>query len=167
MLARYHFKNYHYHPSIDVRHWQRDSLLIPYQSFNQQWFRHGKVAASIEVCTEPDRVLLTHHQSSSEDWEDESYPVYLDWTNCNLGGQRPWFLCPVFGCNRRVAILYEDEGGIFACRHCCQLAYSCQREGNFLRALRRADKIFVRLGGETTGIFPRYARKPKGMHWST
>lgn len=53
-------------------------------------------------------------------------PVYLDWTACHLGGQRPWFLCPTRGCGRRIANLYG--GAIFACRHCYRLAYPSQRE---------------------------------------
>jgi len=73
-----------------------------------------------------------------------------------------------------VAILYcgdifPDYGGIFACRHCYGLAYRCQQENSFLRALRRMDKICERLGGDTTGIIPslQYGKKPKGMHWRT
>ena len=113
--------------SIDVRRWKRDGLLSPHQSFGWQWSRHGEVVASIRVRTEPGRVILTYrHRSGNEDWKEESYPVYLDWTACHLGGQRPWFLCPARGCGRRVAILYG--GGIFACRHCYQLAYPSQRE---------------------------------------
>lgn len=80
--------------SFDARRWKRDGLLTPHQSFGWQWSRHGEVAASNRVRTEPDRVILTYrHRSGGEDWKDESYPVYLDWTACNLGGQRPWFLC--------------------------------------------------------------------------
>ena len=93
--------------SIDVRRWKRDGLLTPHQFFGWQWSRHGEVVASICVRTELDRLILTYrHRWGGEDWQDESYPVYLDWTACNLGGQRPWFLCPARGCGRRVAILY-------------------------------------------------------------
>jgi hypothetical protein len=60
---------------------------------------------------EANRVFLTYrHRSSGEDWKDEEYPVRVVQTPCNLGGSRPWFICPVLGCGRRVAILYE--GGI-------------------------------------------------------
>ena len=151
--------------SIDVRCWKRDGLLTPHQSFGWQWSRYGEVVASIRVRTEPSRALLTYrHRIGGEDWKDESYPVYLDWTACNLGGQRPWFLCPARGCGRRVVILYG--GGIFACRHCYQLAYPSQRETWDDRAARRADRIRDKLGWEP-GILNGNGWKPKGMHWNT
>lgn len=83
--------------SIDVRRWNRDGLLTLHQSFGWQWSRHGEVFASINARAEPNRVILTYrHRSGNDDWKDERYPVYLDWTACNLGGQRPWFSvsCP-------------------------------------------------------------------------
>ena len=120
---------------------------------------------SIRARTEPERVILTHrHRSGGDDWKDESYPVYLDWTACHLGGQRPWFLCPAQGCRRRVAILYG--GGIFACRHCYQLAYPSQRETDDDRAARRADRIREKLDWEP-GILNGNGWKPNGMHWNT
>lgn len=151
--------------SIDVRHLKRAGLLIPHKSFGLQWSRHGKVISSIRVRSEPDRVILTYrHCSSGENWKVESYPVYLAWTTCNLGGQRPWFLCPAHGCGRRVAILYG--GGIFACRYCHQLAYPSQRETWDERAARKAGRIRDKLGWEP-GILNINGWKPKGMHWST
>jgi Transposase DDE domain len=33
----------------------------------------------------------------------------LEWTPCNYGGARPWFLCPMDGCRRRVAVLYAGD----------------------------------------------------------
>jgi len=123
------------------------------------------VISAIHVRTEPGRVILTYrHRSGGEDWQDERYPVYLDWTTCNLGGQRPWFLCPARGCGRRVAILYG--GSIFACRHCYQLAYPCQRKTDYDRMARRADRIRDKLGWEPD-ILNGPGEKPKGMHWNT
>ena len=92
--------------SIDVRCWKRDGLLTPHQHFGWQWSRRGEVYASIRVRTEPDRVTLSYrHRSGSKEWQDESYPVILDWTDCHLGGKRPWFICPARGCGRRVALI--------------------------------------------------------------
>jgi len=151
--------------TLDVRHWQRDGLLDPHQSFGWGWSCDGETTASIQVRTEPGRVILTYrHRSHGGDWKDESYPVQLDWTPCNFGGQRPWFLCPVKGCGRRVAILYG--GGIFACRPCYQLAYPSQRETADDRATRRADRIREKLQWEP-GILNGSGCKPKGMHWRT
>lgn len=151
--------------SIDVRRWKRGGLLTPHRSFHWQWLRYGEVVATIRVRTEPGRVILTYrHRRDGEDWKAESYPVYLDWTACHLGGQRPWFLCPARGCGRRVAILYGD--GIFACRHCHQLAYPSQRETWDDRAARKADRIRDKLGWEP-GILNGNRGKPRGMHRRT
>ena len=115
--------------------------------------------------TEPDRVILTpRHRSGSEDWKDESYPVHLDWTAAPVGGKRPWFQCPAEGCGRRVAILYG--GGIFACRHCYRLTYASQREVDYYRMVRRADKLRDKLGWEPGFLNPP-GEKPKGMHGRT
>ena len=151
--------------SIDIRRWNRDGLLAPNKSFGWQWSRNGRASASIWVHTEPDRVILSYkHQRGGDPWRSESYPVYLDWTSCNLGGKRPWFLCPASGCGRRVAILYG--GGIFACRHCYQLAYPSQREPAYDRAAGRADRIREKLGWPR-GFLNGNGGKPKGMHWKT
>ncbi len=151
--------------AIDVRRWRRDGLLDPCQSYGWQWSREGEVVASIRVHTEPGRVILSYRQRvCGEDWKDESYPIYLDWTPCHLGGDRPWFLCPAVGCGRRVAILYG--GKFFACRNCLRLAYPSQRESRDERAMRKADRIREKLGWER-GIANAPGWKPKGMHWRT
>ena len=109
-------------------------------------------------------MLSYRHRSGGGEWQDEFYAVRLDWTHCTYGGQRAWFLCPGAGCGRRVAILYFD--GLFTCRQCCRIAYSCQRESTIDRAARRADTIRQRLGWPT-GLFNPKGGKPKGMRWRT
>ena len=153
--------------ALDVRRWKRDGLLTPGQAFGWNWSRHNEVVASIRVRTETDRVVLNyrHRNRGEEEWQDESYPIYLDWTPCHLGGQRPWFPCPARGCGRRVALLYG--GGIFACRHCHQLAYDSQRETWDDRAARRADKIREKLDWPGGILEGSGWGKPKGMHWNT
>ena len=70
---------------------------------------------------------------------------------CRFGGTRPYFMCPgvVNGvtCGRRVAKLLAS-GRYFLCRHCYRLAYDSQSESAWGRALRRANKIRMRLGGD-------------------
>lgn len=150
---------------IDVRRWQRDGFLAPHKSFAWGWNRDGQTVAWIDVRTEPGRVILSYrHRFRGGDWKDATYPVSLEWTPCNFGGQRAWFRCPAMGCGRRVALLYG--GGIFACRKCHQLAYPSQRESYDDRAARRADTIRDRLGWQP-GILNGAGRKPKGMHWGT
>lgn len=151
--------------ALDVRCLQRDRLLTPGQAFGWNWTRRGEPVASIQIRTEVDRVFLDYRsRSHGGEWQPMEYPVSLEWTGCNLGGRRAWFLCPGDSCGRRVAILYG--GRIFACRHCHKLAYECQREAPDNRAMRRADTIRARLGWGA-GIANPIGGKPKGMHWRT
>ena len=151
--------------ALDARRLQRDGLLIPGQAFGWNWLRKGETVASIQIRTEAERVILNYRsRSNGGDWQPMEYAVYLEWTGCNLGGRRAWFLCPAVGCGRRVAILFG--GAVFACRHCYKLAYECQREANDDRAMRRADTIRRRLGWGA-GIANPEGGKPKGMHWRT
>lgn len=153
--------------SLDVRRLQRDGLLKPGQSYGWNWYRNDEKVSSILIQAESARLILRYqHQSRGGAWQPMEYPVYLEWTSCNLGGSRAWFLCPGEGCGRRVAILYIGGGGIFACRHCYRLAYESQRESADDRAIRRADTIRRRLGWKP-GIANGYGSKPKGMHWHT
>lgn len=153
------------HRTIDIRRWQRDDLIKPGHSFSWQWIRGGEVISSIHVSVEMNCVTFDYrHHNGKDDWKELNYPVMLNWTACNLGGQRPWFICPSADCDRRVAILYS--GNIFACRHCYRLAYQSQRENFGDRATRKAEKIRARLGWKA-GILNDEGLKPKGMHWRT
>lgn len=153
--------------ALDIRRWQRDGLLTPGRFFGWNWYRNDEKVSSIQVMAAADKVTLIYqHQSRGEPWQPMEYPVWLDWTDCTLGGRRAWFLCPAFGCGRRVALLYVGASGIFACRHCNRLAYACQRESADDRAARRAGKIRQRLKWEP-GILNGKGWKPKGMHWRT
>jgi hypothetical protein len=100
----------------------------------RKWSRNGEPPGDIQICSEENQVVLAYrHRKAGEEWEPKEYAVPLEWTHCNYGGQRAWFRCPARGCGRRAAILYGGE--IFACRHCYQLAYPCQRESSGDRAL--------------------------------
>jgi hypothetical protein len=109
-------------------------------------------------------IVIYRHRSGDTDWKDQQYSVRVVCTPCNLGGTRPWFICPAVGCGRRVAILYGD--GTFACRQCYQLAYASAREDAGDRAARRADRLRARLGWEP-GILNGEGDKPKWMRWRT
>lgn len=148
---------------LDVRRLQRDGFLKPGRTFDWQWKSGNKTMATVNVHTEINKITLSYkHKSYGNEWKDVSYPVWLDWTWCNYGDWRAWFLCP--GCGRRVAILYG--GATFACRHCYKLAYPCQRETALDRVARRASRIRRQLGWEG-GFFSLPSGKPKGMHWNT
>jgi hypothetical protein len=84
----------------------------------------------------------------------------LQWTPCNFGGSRPWFVCPGEGCARRVAILYGTETGQMFCRHCRDLRYASQRENRIAKAKRRMIKARERLPEDRR-------KKPKRMRQAT
>src|SRR5262249_46218317 len=96
-------------------------------------------------------------------------PVPVVWNACRFGGARPYFVCPgvVNGvaCGLRVTKLCL-AGTYFLCRCCYGLAYASQREDRYGRALRRASKIRMRLGGEAD-IVSAFPARPKGMHRQT
>jgi hypothetical protein len=79
------------------------------------------------------------------------YPVRLEWTGCNLGGRRAWFLCPAQGYGRRVAILFR--GSIFACRHCHKTAnvpdsYKLKMAGSVInkKGLMQSEELALKAG---------------------
>ena len=151
--------------SIDVRRWHRDGLLNPGNQFGWNWSLDGEVTASIHVRVEHGVVrLLYKTRGHDENWREMDYPVTLDSTECNFGGSRKWFICPAWGCRRRVAVLHG--GAVFACRTCHQIAYPSQNENAPDRALRRAERIREKLGWPA-GVLNLPGGKPKGMHWRT
>ena len=149
---------------LDVRYLQRKGFLRPGTSSSQRWSRRGEPFGSINLSAWDGHVTLSYRtrRHESEEWTEKAYPVSLEWTRCNYGGERPWFRCPATRCGRRVAILYG--GSIFACRHCHNLAYDSQNETAHSRAIGKAQAIRTKLGGDPCGDFPP---KPKGMHWQT
>ena len=152
--------------SIDIRRWQRDSLLITGRSFNWQWTQSGETVANIGVKAEGGRVMLSYRYRRNEgEWQSLDYPVKLATTSCTYGGVRNWFTGPAVGCGRRVALLYLGDK-YFACRHCYRLAYNSQRETKGDRGYRGAGKVREKLGW-MPGIANPPAGKPKGMHWRT
>jgi hypothetical protein len=138
---------------LDVRSWQRERLLVSGRSFAyQQW--NVEVLAPFKLGAQPDRIGLV-------DRSGLSYSISLEWTRCNYGGSRAWFVCPT--CRQRVAILY---GAAFACRECLRLAYDSQQDSGWNRSLRRSRTTRMRLGGSSNLAEP-LPGKPKGMHWRT
>jgi len=157
--------------SLDVRRLHREGLLEPGYQFSWSWSRAGRQLASIggvvlgEHRPEQMVFLFRHRSGPNAEWEDVEEPIALEWTPCNFGGERPWFICPGAGCGRRVAVLY-GPGRYFLCRHCYELVYQSQRDNAMYRALHRAQAIRQRLGGSANVMEP-FPEKPKGMHSST
>jgi hypothetical protein len=158
---------------VDVRYLHRNGLLKAGGRFSLRWSRGehetGSIGGSVEghLRSRPERVILRYRCRSGQvsEWEDVWEPVSLDWTTCNFGGERPWFVCPGAACGRRAAVLY-GPGRYFLCRGCYDLVYESQRENGMTRAFRRAQAIRERLGGSANMTKP-FPEKPKGMHWET
>ncbi len=86
--------------------------------------------------------------------------VALDFTPCNLGGQRAWFLCP--SCGRRCGVLYPLK-----CRVCLGLRYASELKGVQDRDYQQAFKVRRSLGQTTGGLEQPFPPKPRLMRWHT
>jgi hypothetical protein len=131
---------------IDVRRWHHEGRLRAGQCFSWSWTRSGEPAGSITVRAECDAVVLIYRSQrwGSSDWKSIQQRVPISLTACHFGGQRPWFVCPVYCngryCGRRAAILY-GAGELFACRRCYDLSYASQQQTALHRSLGQARKI--------------------------
>ena len=152
--------------SIDVNRLHKTGCLSAGWSGGWQWTRDGEKVAWINLRAEADRLHLAYRvRIAGGEWQDVEEAVRIVRVPCRLGGARSYFICPgvVNGvaCGRRVAKLH-GPGRYFLCRHCYRLAHASQSEGGWDRALRRANKIRQRLGGDP-GMAAPFPKKPKGM----
>lgn len=150
--------------TLDIRKLHRAGLLKPGQYLTWNWSRRGNVVASIGGTVDTINSVTLNYRTRpyGGEWQDKRYQVSVDWTACNFGGSRPWWLCPC--CGRRVAVLWG--GSTYACRHCHRLAYQSTRNSSESKAFARADKVRKRLGW-CAGIAHPPGGKPKGMHQKT
>jgi len=152
--------------SIDVNRLHKAGCLAPGWCGGWQWTHDGERVAWINLRAAADRLHLSYRvRISGGEWEDVEETVQIVRMPCRVGGSRPFLICPgvVNGtsCGRRVAKLH-GPGRYFLCRHCYRLAHASQSEGGWDRALRRANKIRQRLGGDP-GMAAPFPKKPKGM----
>jgi hypothetical protein len=156
--------------SLDIRQLHRKDLLRPGLWLPWSWTRNNKLAGTITIETEHDALVVIYRfcRFGSTEWRDVRQRVPITWTECHLGGRRPWFRCTYSKgryCGRRVTTIY-NAGDVFACRHCCGLAYASQQEPVRERGMLTARKIRKRLGGGPNITRP-FPDKPKRMHWRT
>ena len=155
------------HKRLDVLWMKRNGCLKAGNSGSIKWSCNGEPAGNIDYRACANSVQLIYKvRRPSEEWQSIDMPVQLSWSDCRFGGQRPYFICPVVRCGKRVQHLY-DGFPYFVCRHCLNLAYGCQREELLDRAARRADKLREKLGVEGGVLNGAPFRKPKGMHRKT
>ena len=149
---------------IDIRWLKKKGFLRPGNMGSLAWSRGDEQTGSINFNMEEGHMILNYrHRPHGGEWAPVEQEVSFDWTLCNYGGQRTWFLCP--RCWRRVALLY-GAGKYFFCRHCYGLVYSSQQESRPDRLMRKARKIRARLGAGNDLMEPILS-KPKNMHQKT
>ena len=152
--------------SIDVNRLHREGCLRAGWSGGWHWSRGGEKVASISLRAEADRLHLSYRvRAHGGEWQDVDEAILITRVACRFGGTRPYFICPgvVNGvsCGRRVCKLY-GAGRYFVCRTCYGLSYASQSEGEWDRAVRRAGKIRIRLGGKPYHTEP-FPERPKHM----
>jgi hypothetical protein len=130
----------------------------------------GKPCVGQSVTTRPDpgdswlRLQYVVHDYWSGEACEIDDKIFLATSRPPFGGLRWWFVCPRE--NRRVRKLHVALGGRhFWSRRAYELAYASQRETKYDRALRRARKLRLRLGGDPAD--DEYPDKPPRMRWAT
>ncbi len=148
---------------IDVNRWNTEKIIGSVGRIVSWVWRdsEGKQRSSIMLNVLPDVIELSYTITATG--EKIKYSVPVNYTTCNYGGERPWFLCP--HCGRRVSKLYLSNK-YFWCRHCWGLTYESQGENKADRLLRKVQKKRAKLGGSTATVDP-IPEKPKGMHQQT
>ncbi|MEA3487491.1 MAG: hypothetical protein U9R20_07525 [Thermodesulfobacteriota bacterium] len=143
---------------------RKQGYLRPGAAGLLSWSRREKQTGSINYRMETGRMVLNYrHRPHGGKWENVQQVISFDWTPCNYGGKRTWFLCP--NCNRRVGLLY-GTGRYFLCRHCYNLTYASQQTQRYERLMEKARANRKRLGGGDD-LWAPFPEKLKGMHWKT
>ena len=149
---------------IDIWWLKKKGYLRPGVAGSLAWSWGGKQTGIIGYRMETGYMVLSYrYRRHGGEWKNVEQSISFDWTPCNYGGKRTWFLCP--HCNRRVALLY-GAGRLFLCRHCYNLTYASQQAQRHERLMEKARAIKQRLGGSANLAEP-FPEKPKGMHWET
>lgn len=150
--------------NLDIRKINKAYLLSePGWTFTWNWYySDDKRLGSIGISVMEQHLRLRYQYTAAEEQEQVYQDVGLNWTDCNYGSWRPWFICP--GCGRRAAILYACK--YFYCRICHDLAYPSENEEQFDRLFRKVWTIRDQLKAPRDMTRP-ILYKPKGMHWNT
>ena len=148
---------------LDVRLIHRAGSLVQGDSSVWTWTRGSGSVSRINMYAGANGVTLSYRSpNQAGEWQDYHCQVTVEWTACNYGGKRPWWICP--DCGRRVAVLYG--GRKYACRHCHDLTYKSTRTAPDSKHYARANKVRERLGWGG-GVACPMGDRPKGMHLKT
>lgn len=152
--------------SLDVNRLNRAGVLKNGWRGGWAWSRNGEQVASVSIRGGRDEILLTYRwRQPGIDWQDVAEAISIHWRSCRYGGSQPLFRCPGVSngkaCHRTVVKLYSAER-YYLCRHCYRLTYASRREQHWDRALRRANRLRLKLGGEP-GLAAELPERPRGM----
>jgi hypothetical protein len=150
--------------ALDVRDLHRKSPLRPGMGFSCSLRVGSEPSGYIHVDVQQDALQLAYawHPPGSTVWTRGCQRVQITWTRCHFGGARPWFRCD--GCGRRAAKVYLGGGdAAFACRLCHRLVYRSQSQQPATRAIAKARKLRVRVGGSRSLLDP-FPDRPARMH---
>jgi len=106
-----------------------------------------------------------------------SQKINLTRTLCHYGGWRYWFQCPRprngMICGKRIGVLHAYKG-IFGCRECLGMTYSCRQRNTksplqeYARAIKAMRKLhaleFSRKRLRYNGKPTKYSRQLKKLH---
>lgn len=140
--------------SLDVNWCNREGVLEPGSKGKISWTSSDDSENSIGYIfhsgrRESNDVLVLRYTRYNKYLDDEPRDVTcripIEYTECNFGGERPWFRCPV--CSDRVGKLYSTgkyDG--YVCRDCGDLIYQSQEyTSDIVKAFRKSREARERL----------------------
>jgi hypothetical protein len=123
--------------SLDVRRWVRSGELQKGATFElRRYLPDGW--HTVTVHPGQDAVRLEYPVGE----KIRTFTIALDRTDCNLGGQRLWLLCPK--CSARAAKLFIVNE-LVRCRPCGNLSYRSQRQSTECRLKTKEKFLWERL----------------------
>ena len=136
-------------PNVDVLRWLRADVLRSGTLFEQPLRNQDGPCASACVAILSSNLACLLYTTTTTD-NLVRIDVEVHWSDCRLGGRRPWFACP--RCGRQSGKLYLHKHWL--CRHCCALPYRSQTLTPADRLLHRAGKLRHRLNATTLASSP-------------
>lgn len=133
---------------IDIRYMRRHNLLKPNYTGSLQWTRSdGSSSGDIRYSCYQSHIIFHYRfrYLGTADWEAVDLVVWFDFTPCNIGGVRQWFICPA--CKKRCEILCLADKWP-ACRKCYRLPYQSQLEDRLGRLQLKQTKLENMLWGK-------------------
>jgi hypothetical protein len=136
----------------DLRKW---GYLNSYKHGSLVWTRNdtgneSRISVTTNLLTTAMYMQLSYAMTNNFTGEKETfdYKIPITTTTPNYGGERFWFVCPLYKdgvqCGRRVAKLYG--GRWFGCRHCHDLSYATRNvpatfRGYPFNVIAMSDKV--------------------------